>query len=362
MKHLDRYIIQKYLVTFVYSIVVITVVAIVMDVSERIAKLIDSGLSFGEITTQYYLHFIPWINGELWPLFAFLSVIFFTSRLARDSEVIAMLGTGMSYLRILRPMIISAALVAGLHWIGENYVVPLSTYHLNEFKAKHISRSSRPVTTSNMQFFIDDHQKIYAHRFERRDSTINIFRLEEFDESGRLVKLFKAKKLIWMGYPNNWRAKDYEMRTFDDLEEDITYGISRQVDTVIAIVPGDFVRHGKQMEIMTSPDLKQYIAREKAKGLDNTSTYQIELFKRTAAPFTILILTLIGAAIGTRKVRGGLGMHLAAGVTLGAIFTLVSKFSETFANNLSFAPLLGVWLPNLIFGVLSWYLIRRAQQ
>ncbi len=362
MKQLDRYILKNYLLTFLYSILVISTVAVVMDISERIGKLVSSGLSFGAIATQYYLHFVPWINGELWPLFAFLSVIFFTSRLARDSEIIAMLSTGMSYTRILRPMMIGAFLIATLHWIGENYLIPKSTYFMNEFKSEHISRTVKSVRASDLQFFIGPSEKIYASHFKKRDSTISLFRLELFDDNGELSSVFKAENLKWKAAPNTWTAKDYEIRTFDGLKETIIYGKGESIDTVISILPGDFIRHSKQMEIMTSPDLRTYIRREDSKGLDNTSTFSIELYKRTSAPFTIIILTLIGAAIGTRKVRGGLGMHLAAGVALGALFTVVSKFSETFANNLTYAPLIGVWIPNILFGLLSIYLIHRAQK
>lgn len=362
MKKLDIYILKKFLLTFFYSILVISTVAVVMDVSERIGKLVSSGLSSYEIAQQYYMHFVPWINGELWPLFAFLSVIFFTSRLARDSEIIAMLSTGMSYVRILRPMLIGAFIVAGLHWVGENYLIPISTYHMNEFKSEHISKSVKSVRAFDLQFFISPTDKIYTASFKRRDSTIAYFRLESFDEEGRLVSLFKANELSWKEAPNTWTAKDYEIRSFHGINETIQYGNGKTLDTVIAIVPGDFIQHSKQMEIMTSPDLREYIRREDSKGLDNTAQYNIELYKRTAAPFTIIILTLIGASIGTRKVRGGLGIHLAAGVALGATYTVVSKFAESFANNLTIAPLLGVWVPNILFGLLSIYLIRKAQQ
>ena len=156
--------------------------------------------------------------------------------------------------------------------------------------------------------------------------------------------------------------RNYEVRKIDDEDEYLTIGKGQELDTALAMLPSDFIRHSKQMEIMTTPALRTFVEREKAKGLDNTKAYQIEAYKRTAAPFTILILTLIGACIGTRKVRGGLGIHLAIGVSLGALFTLISKFTETFANNLSFAPILGVWMPNILFGVLSYYLLKRAQK
>lgn len=340
----------------------ITAVAIVMNLSEYIDKFIKHDLSIKTVALEYYLYFIPWINGELWPLFAFLSVIFFTSRLARDSEIIAMLSTGMNYKRVLRPMMMSGFLIAVLHWIGENYVIPHSTLYKTEFESKYVKRSLKTVLSNDVQFFIAPNQKIYYNSFYQRDSTLKTFRLETFDSTGNLVSLMKANTLSYILADNVWRAKDYEQRTFDGMDQEIVIGKGEELDTTLAMLPGDFVRHSKQREIMTTPSLKTFVGEEKRKGLGNTKTYQIEIYKRTAAPFTILILTLIGACIGTRKVRGGLGVHLAAGVTLGALFTLISKFSETFANNLSFAPLLGVWLPNIIFGLLSYYLFITAQK
>ena len=362
IKKLDRYIIKKYLITFVYTIILISMVSVAMDVSERIGKFISHDLGFKQVALEYYLHFIPWLNGELWPLFAFLSVIFFTSRMARDSEIIAMLSAGMNYTRILRPMLIGAAIVASLHWVGENYIIPKSTFHLNEFKSKYISRSIKKTLSNDVQFFISEQQKIYCRYFNPKDSTLKYFRLEEFDESGRLVSILKVDKLKYIKSTNKWRAKNYEMRSFNGLKEELSYGVAEQLDTTLNMYPSDFIRHSKQMEIMTTPELKEYITYEQLRGLDNTKRYTIESYKRTSGPFTIFILTLIGATIGTKKIRGGLGMHLAIGVALGATYVVLSKFSETFASNLSIPPLIGVWVPNILFIMVSIYLFQKAQK
>ena len=340
----------------------ITAIAVVMNLSEYIDKFIYNKLSFREVAWDYYLYFIPWINGELWPLFAFLSVIFFTSRLARDSEIIALLSAGMNYARILQPMIVAGLIIAILHWVGENYVIPHSTFYKTEFESKYIKKSLKTVLSNDVQFFISPNDKIYCNYFQKRDSSLKTFRLETFDDSGALLSIFKAHELKYMSKSNQWRAKNYEVRSYDGYEEFLLIGKGEELDTTLAIVPDDFIRHSKQMEIMTTPSLQAFITREKSKGLDNTKAYQIEVYKRSAAPFTILILTLIGACIGTRKVRGGLGIHLAIGVSLGAAFVVISKFTETFANNLSFAPLLGVWLPNILFALLSYYLLTKAQK
>lgn len=337
-------------------------VAVAMDVSERMDKFLSNDLSFREVMMDYYLHFIPWINGELWPLFAFLSVIFFTSRLARDSEIIAMLSAGISYQRILAPMMVAASMVATLHWVGENYVIPPSTYYLNEFKSEYIDKSIKKVLSNDVQFFISPDQKIYCRYFQKRDSSLSKFRIEEFDSTGMIKSILKADRLTYQSSKNSWQAKDYEMRTFDGLNEGLVMGKGLEMDTVLTMEPSDFIRHSRQMEIMTTPDLHDFVAREKSKGLDNTKKYEIESLKRTAGPFTILILTLIGASIGTKKVRGGIGMHLAIGVAIGAAYVVLSKFSETFASNLNLPPTIGVWIPNMLFILVSAVLIRRAQK
>ncbi len=337
-------------------------VAIAMDVSEKINRFLSNDLSLNEIAFDYYWHFIPWINGELWPLFAFLSVIFFTSRMARESEIIAILSAGVSYIRLLKPMMMAALFIAYLHWLGENLIIPKSTHLMTEFESQYIKRTIKSPLSNNVQFYIAPNLKLYCRYYQTRDSSLQTFRLEHFDENGRLKSFMKAKSLKFKEEPNLWTAVDYEIRHFDMLEEKIVLGSGQNLDTTIAIHPDDFVRHSKLMEIMTTPNLRAHIAREKTRGLDNTTKYSIEVYKRTAAPFTILILTLIGACIGTRKIRGGLGMHLATGVALGSAFVVISKFSETFASNLSFAPLLGVWLPNILFGAISLWLVKVAQK
>ena len=362
MRQLDFYIIKKYLVTFFFTVLLMTVVSIAMDVSERIGKFIMHELGFREVALEYYLYFIPWINGELWPLFAFLAVIFFTSRMARDSEIIAMLSAGIRYRRVLRPMMIAAILLAGLHWVGENYVIPHATFHKTEFESKYIKPTLKTTLSNNVQFFIAPNTKIYCSRFNKRDSSLTNFRLEQFDTQGQLTSVMKSNKLSYTGEDGQWTAIDYEIRDFNSLGEQITYGNNKRIDTTLNMFPSDFVRHSKEMEILPTTTLQQHIISEKAKGLDNTKRYQIEVYKRTAAPFTILILTLIGATIGTRKVRGGLGMHLAMGLALGAIYTVLSKFTETFAHNLGFSALLGVWLPNIVFSILTWYLYKYSQK
>ena len=361
MKILDWYIIKKFLGTFFYTVVIFTVVSVVINVSERVDYFIRAKLTVNEIVFDYYVHFVPWINGLLWPLFALISVIFLTSRMARDSEIITMLNAGMDFKRVLKPMVISALFISALLWVGNNYVIPLSTKKKVEFESEYFKKSNRRVLTNNLHWFISENEKIFCRHYRTKDSTVQTFRLERYSEFGKLESVFKARSLKFKSAPSTWEAEDYELRKFigtDNFSSDFSRG---KMDTTIALYPDDFVTHTKQMEMMVTSDLKDLIITEKSRGLGNTKKYEIELYRRTSDPFSVIILTLIGGCLASRKIRGGLGFHLAAGIGLGALFVVISKFTVTFATNLNMQPVLGCWLPNIIFGLVCFYLYKWAQ-
>lgn len=360
LSKLDVYIIKTYLQTFVFAMLMITMVAICMNFFEHLDKFLSKDLTMYEIAFEYYLNFIPWINGLLWPLFALISVIFFTSRLAKQSEIISILASGVSYNRLLRPYIIAATFLAILLWVGNNYVIPNSTKIKNEFESEHIRRTKKSLS-NNIHFFISPQEKVYFRLFSSRDSSTRSFRLETF-EDGKLTKVLKASKLKFIKEPNVWQMKDYELRTIDDLAEDLVIKRNFTVDTIFPFHPDDFVRYSKQMEMLTSTDLRKFITEEQSKGIDTAKKYVIELYRRTAYPFTIIILTIIGVTVASRKVRGGMGLHLAVGVVIGSAFVILSKFSTTFATNLDLPPGLGVWIPNIVFSMVGLYLYLRAQK
>lgn len=361
MKILDWYIIKKYLSTFFFTMLLITMIAITIDYFERVDKFINSGLSAKEIITGYYIHFVPWINGLLWPLFALLAVIFFTSRMARNSEIISILSARVSYSRLLRPYLVGAGMLASLLWIGNNYVIPYSNRLKNEFESQYIRTSAKTILNHNIHFWLSPTEKVFIRSYSSEDSSGRTFRLERFDKN-QLVYALKANKIKYLGKSNQWRLEGYEIRTFGTLSESISMLPNSFKDTTFQFVPEDFTRYTKQMEMMNTSDLREFLAYEQAKGLDSGKKYSIELYRRTADPFTIFILTLIGVAVASRKVRGGMGFHLAAGVVIGAVFVILSKFSTTFSTNLSLPPGLGVWIPNIFFSLVAWYLIRHAQK
>lgn len=361
IKKLDWYIIKKYLSTFFFVMVLITMVAVVIDFSDKTDKFVREELPLGQILGEYYLNFIPWINGRLWPLFALISVIFFTSRLAKNSEIISVLGAGVSYKRFLLPYIIAGGFLSFLLWVGNNYVIPKSNKIKNAFESTYIRKSQERTLGTDIHLYLEPSEKIYLRYYRKRDTTGTTFRYEKFDNK-KLIYFIKAKKIELKEMPNVWTLKEYEKRKFDGLNEYYLSGKGESMDTTLDLTPKDFIRNTKEMETMTSPELTDFIQREKERGLSTAKKYNIEMERRQADPFTILILTLIGVAVASRKTRGGLGLHLALGVTIGAAYVVLAQFSITFSTNMSLSPRLGCWIPNLIFLFVALILIGKAQK
>jgi lipopolysaccharide export system permease protein len=361
LKKFDQYIIKKYLSTFFFTTLMFTIIALVIDFSERIQDFIEKPITLHQIIFDYYLNFIPWINGLLWPLFSLISVIFFTSRLAKNSEIIATLAAGTSYLRIIRPYMIAALMLAIVLFIGNHYVIPQGNKTFKAFENKYIYTNNEKIKSENIHLFIGPDTKIFLRSYRKRDTSGTTFRLEKFQDN-QLVYMIKAGQLKWLGPPNHWQLKNYEIRTFQGDEESLVLGRGKTIDTSFLLYPRDFVRFTNQREMMTTGEMVDFIKYEQQKGLDTARSFKAELHRRSAEPVTIIILSLIGCAIASRKVRGGMGLHLAMGVLVGALYIIMSKFSITFATNLDLSAWVAMWLPNAIFGVLALFLVIRAQQ
>lgn len=361
LKKLDLYIIKKYLGSFLFTMVLITMVSIVVNFSEKIHKFIDAELSTLDVIKDYYIPFIPWINGLMWPLFSLIAVVFFTSRMAKNTEVVAMLSSGMSFNRFLVPYLIGGGLIAGVFWVGKNYLIPYSNKLKNEFEYEYLTKKHKTTLNNNVHFFLNEDEKVYIRYYRKRDTTAQGFRLEQFQD-GKLAMTLKADRLLFKEEPNKWTIKDYDIRTFDGMDETFLDAHGESKDTTLNLTPNDFIQNMKIMENMNTSDLRTYVEREKERGVGASKNFLIELHRRNSEPFSIIILTLIGAAISSRKVRGGLGLHLAIGIIIGATFVIISQFSATFSNNLSLSPFLGAWLPNLIFSLVAIYLIMKSQK
>ncbi len=360
LKILDKYILEKYLKTFGFTLLMFTMVTVIVDFSGKTGDFVTEPVSFKQIIVDYYLNFIPHISLILFPLYALISVIFFTSRLAYDSEIISVFNAGVSFKRLLKPYLYGAIILAVIQLIAGHIIVPNGNKTRLAFEYKYIWKFSDKGKTDNVHLFIDPNNKVFIQYYRKDDSSATDFRLETFKD-GKLVRLLKANSIYWKGAPNKWQMYDYQIRTFDGLKESLFVSNGRALDTTINITPKDFVKYNNQKEMMTSGELYDYIQKDKIRGEGLSKNYEIEVNRRTSEPISIIILTILGVAIAARKVRGGVGLHLAMGIALGAIFIFLSKVSQTFAA-LPFIPtVFAVWIPNLIFGTIAYYLVRQAQ-
>jgi len=342
-------------------VLIFTLISMIIDLSEKIDDLIEEKVAISEILFDYYLNWILWINGLLFPLYALIGVIFFTSRMAYNSEIISILNAGVSFRRLMRPYMLTAFFLFIIHLIGNHYFIPIGNKAHYDFQHKYVWKHNDKGKTKDVHLFIGPQTKVYIDHFNKNNKRAIDFRIEQIVDN-KLVYLLKAESAEWLGPPDKWKIKNYVTRTFDGVKETIFDGAGKQIDTTLNLTPEDFVRYINHKEMMDSPELSRFINNEKGRGVGNTKNYEVELHRRTAEPFTILILTIIGLAVASRKVRGGMGLHLALGVAIGASYIFLSKFSVTFATNESLSALMGVWIPNIIFLLIALYLVFKAQK
>lgn len=360
-KKIDKYIIKKFLSSFFFTMLIFSMISVIIDFSNNVEDFIEEDVTNSEIIFDYYLNWMLWINGLLVPLYALISVIFFTSRMAYNSEIISILNAGVSFRRLMLPYLMAGGFIMILHLIGNHYLIPIGNNIHYNFQHEYIWKHNDKGKTSDVHLFIGPKTTAYIKHYRKQDSTARDIKIERYKDN-ELIYLLKARTAEWLGPPNKWKLKDYQIRTFDGLKETIELGIKEEMDTTINITPNDFVEYVNQQEMMTSYRLLNYIETQERRGINNTKRYRVELHRRTAEPFTVLILTIIGMTIAARKVRGGIGFHLALGVALGATYIFLSKFSATFATNESLPPIIGVWFPNLVFGLIALWLISKAQK
>jgi lipopolysaccharide export system permease protein len=361
LKTLDWYILRKFLTTFFFVVLIFCMIGTVIDFSEKVEKFIEEPITKQEIIFQYYPTFMLYLAGLLWPLFTLIAVIFFTSRLASNSEVISIFNAGVSFRRYMRPYLLGAGLLALLNFVGNHYFVPLGNKTMFHIIYTYLARNDDKGKTQNVHLFVSPETKVFIEFYRKRDSTARGFRIEQFKDN-RLTSLLKAESATWIDSTKKWRLNSYETHTFHGLEEKLERHIGEQLDTLLQLTPEDFVDYKEQHSMMTTSELQHYIANQKNRGVGNTDKYEVELYRRTADAFTILILTIIGMAIASRKVRGGIGLHLAIGIGLGAVFIFLSRFATVFATSKVIPPILGMWMPNIVFAGVAWYLIRHAQK
>ena len=357
VRKMDWYIIKKFLGTYFFAIALIISIAVVFDVNEWIDNFINNKAPVKAIIFDYYANFIPYFSNLFSPLFVFISVIFFTSKLAENSEIIAMMSTGMSFKRLLRPYMISAAIISIMTYGMGAYVIPKGNVTRLNFEDRY-KKKKKQEYVRNVQVEVDSGVIAYMERYENYNKTAYRFSLDKFVDK-KLVSHLTARSATYdTTTVNKWTLKNYMIREMDGMKETITKG--ERLDSIIKMEPQDFlIMKGKQ-ETMTSSELSAYIERQRRRGFENIKEFEIEYHKRIAMSFASFILTIIGVSLSSRKVKGGMGMYLGAGLALSFSYILFQTVSATFAVNGNASPFLAVWVPNIVYTFIAIYLYRKA--
>ena len=357
LKILDIYVIRKFLSSFFLAIALILCIVIIFDLSEKIDDFLESGAKLNAILFDYYLNFLPYFAVLFSSLFAFIAVIYFTSRMAYNTEIIAILSSGMSFRRLLLPYIISATFIAALSFYLSDQVIPGANKVKLDFEERYVKK--RPVRFKTKDFHrqIEPGVYIYLHSYSNVSKVGYQFTIEKFDD-GELVSKMFADQIRWDTTNNKWRARRYYIRTIDGLNETIEQGSS--IDTTLAIHPDDFKMRLSIVETMSLKELDEFIKKQLMQGETNITAYQIERHNRIAFPFSTFILTLIGVAVSSKKMRGGIGLQIAIGVVISFVYILFTQFSKQFAIGGLLPVMAAVWLPNIFFSIVAVFLMRMA--
>jgi len=359
IKRMDWYIINKFIGTYFYSIILIISISIVFDVNENLAKFTNNHAPLRAIVFDYYTNFVPYFANLFSPLFVFIAVIFFTSKLAGNSEIISMLACGMSFKRLLRPYLISAAFIAGLNFYLGSYVIPKGTVVRHDFEALY-KNNRKNTSASNIQLMVDKGVVAYLAQYDDIRKTGYGFALYKFDNK-KLVSQMNANVIQYDTISDSryhWKARNYKIRTLKGMREQITSGV--EIDTLIQMEPMDLVFSKGQQETFTSPELLRYISKQQQRGSSNVVQYEVEYHKRIASSFASFILTIIGVSLSSRKRKGGMGLYLGIGLALSFTYILLQTVSATFAINADTPPILAAWIPNILYSFIAYFCYRQA--
>lgn len=354
MKLLDWYIIRRFLTTFIFALGLFSLIAIFIDISEKIDDFIKHKPPLSSIIFDYYIYFLPWFFGLFGPIFVFLSCIFFNSKLAQNTEIIAMLNSGMNYGRFLRPYFIATCILAVVFIILNTYIIPMSDKHRFVFEEKWI-RNRNITETQNIREQIVPGTMLHMESFNYLDSVGYNLSMERYENNKIVTRIF-ASRCLWNKEKNTWSLENYRERRFTGPNQEL---IRLNVkDTSLPINPAEFVVKNEFISTMTNPELNEYIRKEKIKGSPRISMFYVELYKRTASPFSFFVLTLLAVGVSSRKSRGGTGMHLGLGIFITFAFMLSTQVFNTFGMTGVMHPAIAVWISNVLFlvvGVLVAY-------
>lgn len=358
IKIIDQYIIGKYLGTFFYTLAIFVIIIVVFDISEKMDDFIKSGLSFWGILSKYYAGSIPFYVNMLSPLINFIAVIFFTAKMADQTEIVPILSGGVSFNRFLFPYFISATIIFSANLASNLYLLPYTTRLKNSFENTYVKRSD-PSTKSNIHMKLDDKTYIYIDNFDNKTNSGYRFTLDNFD-GDKLTKKIVAENIKWDSLKRKWQLTNYSIRKIDGLKELMVYGNGKLKDTVLDMRPDDFSAYNNVIQNLTTPELADKIKKEKIRGTGIMNDLQFERYKRYLHPLSAYVLTLIGVALSSRKVRGGVGVSLGIGIFISFAYIVFNQFTQMFSTKGGFPPLVAVILPTIFFTLLGLFLLKRA--
>ena len=359
VKILDRYIIRKFIGTYFFAIALIISISIVFDINENLAKFTQFHAPLKAIVFDYYANFVPYFANLFSPLFVFIAVIFFTSKLAGNSEIISMLASGVSFKRLMRPYMISAALISLMTFYLGSYVIPKGTVIRQNFETLYKNKRKN-TSAENVQLQVGKGVIAYIQHYDNTMKRGYGFCLDKF-ENKKVVSHMTAQEIQYDTISDSkyhWKASQWRIRELRGLREKITNGA--KLDTLIMMEPTDLVFSKGQQETFTSPQLREYINKQIDRGSSNVVQYEVEYHKRIASSFASFILTTIGVSLSSRKRKGGMGLYLGIGLALSFGYIMLQTVSSTFAINANTPPMLAAWLPNIIFAFIAYFCYRKA--
>ena len=357
LKILDYYILKKFLGTFFLSTILFLAIIAMFDVTEKLDAFLTAPIK--ETIFDYFLSFLPYFALQLTPLFVFISVIFFTTKMASNSEIIAILSSGISFHRLLRPYMIGAAVIAVLTFVADNYLIPPTNQRRIDYTNKYV-RNKKVESNTNIQLKISPDVVAYFGRFEDKNKTGYRFSLYEFDGKSLVSRTTANTARYDTTKMYHWVLNDYMIRKFDGMDETISRG--RTLDTIIPFEPRDFMISANDEETLTTPQLTEYIRKQKMRGVANIKAFEIEREGRIASIFAAFILTLIGMSLSSRKVKGGMGLNIGIGLALSFSYILFSTVTSSFAFSGLTSPFIAMEIPNIVYLLIGLFLYYRASK
>jgi lipopolysaccharide export system permease protein len=356
LKRFDWYIIKKFLGTFIYSIILILSISIIFDLTEKIDEFIQNQAPLKAIIFDYYLNFIPYFANLYSGLFLFISVIFFTSKMAFNTEIIALLSSGISFRRLMVPYLVSALVVFVTMYTLGNFVIPPANKKMIDFQMTYVKKKSAN-RDRDIHRQIEPNIYIYIERYDQTTDVGRKFSIERYEDN-KLVSKLTSDFIRWDRERKVWTITNYMIRDIKNDDEFIKIGSTK--DTTLAMLPEEFKSKKEDVEIMNYFELRDFIAQQRLRGVSALEQYEVERHRRASVPFSVFILTIIGASLASRKVRGGIGLHIGSGIALSFTFLMFLQVSKVFAMSGSVSPLVAMWIPNILFAIIAFFIYRWA--